>query len=152
MIFDSSSSVPVNGIWNFYNQVEDDFYRTESTSSWTLTSTSWVSANASLSNRINLVNGIAGTSDASLFVLASSAAGAELLLENLRLNGSTTVCKSGQMYYNTANLVQPVVGDGRAVLSTPGLNYLQWQEYLNTAGTVTVYGSGYSYIKARMKW
>ena len=47
-------------VWNYYNAVARPMLRLESTSSWTLNSTTWRPANNSTANRLELVSGLAG--------------------------------------------------------------------------------------------
>lgn len=125
-------------VWNMYNRVNVASQVRDSTASWTTTSTTFVSLDASTSNRISFLNGLNEEGVSAQLRVFSTNAAAGQSASGIALDNTTTLAGSGGFGVSgaSANNVQVGTYSGNPGL---GLHFLQAIQ-LTQSGTGTWYG------------
>lgn len=125
-------------VWNMYNRVKVDVQCRDSTASWTTTSTTFVSLNASTSNRISFLLGLNEDGVSAQFRVFSTNSIAGQSASGIALDNTTTLAGSGGFGVSgaSANNVQMGTYSGNPGLGAHFLQAIQ----LVQSGTGTWYG------------
>lgn len=128
-------------LWNYYHRVDRPMSRVDTTDSWTYSTAAWRQANASTSNQLNFVVGVAEDMiEAVSNIHITNNAGGVNAAAGVGLN-STTV-NSAQTWGGTSTAAN-TVGQGRCAyrgIPVAGRNYMAWLERTEASGTTTFYG------------
>jgi hypothetical protein len=131
-------------LWNAYQRVPTSATCRESTDTWTYTTAAWQAKNASASNAINYVSGLAeGTVRASASAFTSSDTSGIRRINGIGLNSTTAIasgCITGYIDTQAARVAQ-----GVATYAAPaalGLSTLTELEQSVATGVSTWYGDG----------
>lgn len=131
-------------LYNYYNQVQRSLLRSETTASWTYNTNTFRQANASASNQISYIQGVAEQAiKADLSVQFNDSAGSVTIvrvgigLDSTTTNSGTDIQQTGvAASYNA-------MASCRYMDASPllGKHSLTWLEAVNGATTTTFYGS-----------
>lgn len=135
----------VLGLWNAYNRVPFAAFNRDTTVSWTKTNSTWASLDASNSNRVTFVDGLAqSTIDAS--VIASIYSTANSATGGLAINLDSTSATPNGIAVGQTNATPNTVVElvyREQFLPVLGLHFLQaMQSDTSGIGTVTYIGNG----------
>lgn len=132
-------------VWNRYNRVPRYLLAQEQSASWSYNSATWRYANGSSANRVDVVNGEAGSSTVLVSVivqaLTGATSGAAVGIGKNRSNGSDT--QAGYRPYNQTSFTLPA----SAVYTEPvplGLTYYAWVESVDQGASAATFYSDYS--------
>lgn len=125
-------------VWNMYNRIDVHSMVRDSTASWTTTSTTFVSLNASTGNRISFLSGLNEDSVSSQHRVFSTNSVAGQSASGIGLDSTTTLAGSGGFGVSggSANNLQAGTYSGRPGL---GLHFFQAIQSVQS-GTGTWYG------------
>lgn len=136
---ETESSVSNRFLWNYYNQICQAMVRQEPTTSWTYNSTTARQANASTSNQLNFVVGVAeATIHGSIRIKAEVSLLSDVIAF-IGLDGLTAVADftANSIPLNTGTF-GVVIHEAWAKITTPGYHYLVWVEQgAPPTGTIT---------------
>lgn len=131
--------------WNYYNRVPSPMRRLESTNSWNYTTATFQQANASASNQLEVLIGVAEDAiQVDLMAHASHGAGGVNL--NVAIGEDSTSAAATGSLIGTVGIDADVAGavhDLHAHLRTVpalGYHYYAWLEASTASGTTTWYG------------
>lgn len=148
-------------VWNTYNRVDVQANVQDNTDSWTVTSGSWASLNASTSNRISFV---AGLNEDAILAIQANMASSSTASSNAMIGigyDSTSAIDANTSTGTMNDGGSPKILNMRSELSRSsglGLHYVQALQRLQTspAGSFTVYGdaggSGVHQNSLRLRW
>jgi hypothetical protein len=144
----TESSVLNRLVWNYYNRVTRATFRAESTASWTYTTDTWHQANASTSNQITIVQGVAEDPvEMQVLALAQNATSGIYTPVGLGID-STTVNSS--FVTNGGNAIALGQGSPTAAIyrnvEVAGFHTYVWLERSQAVGTTTWSGSEYNML------
>ena len=139
-------------VWNYYNRVPRDLYRTDATVSWTYTTFAWRAGNNSSSNIVEVVVGVQETWIS--LRIAQNISGTTGGYVGICEDCSNTYASYGDSIYGLSSMN----GTVRIVAyldksPVPGYHYYQWTELGLGSGSCTRYSSGqntafFGYIEA----
>jgi len=125
-------------VWNYYNRVNKQMVRQETTNQWNYTTATYREANGSSSNQLNFVVGVSeDLISANVVSTASNSLanfGVGVGLDSTSTN-SATVCTTNGQVSGTSTLVATYTG-----LPGIGSHYLAWLEISQAAGTTAWQG------------
>ena len=130
-------------LYNYYHRVSKDMLRLESTASWTYTTAVVRQANASTSNQLNFLIGVAEDAViAQLKVAAENTTVGVEITSGISLDSTSTIASGA----NSEDLIK--VANSRSTFNSnyvgipaAGRHFLSWNEYSVATGTTTWYGS-----------
>ncbi len=128
-------------LWNYYHRVLRPMVRKEATASWTYTTATVRQANASASNQLNYVAGVA--EDAVTAMVQASLTNATGANVGVSVGVDSTTVQSGAFQIGNANSSQATANMTALYKGIPGVgrHYLVWQEVSQANGTTTWYGA-----------
>lgn len=131
----TTDSVLVRGVWNYYNRVHRTLNRRESTATWNYTLAAWQQANASTANQVAYVVGVA--EDAVELSVQSSATNGGSVNAQVAIGINALSPAAGQV----ASLSQPgaqMSAHARLTyIPAIGYSYAAWLEWSTATGTTT---------------
>lgn len=139
--FSSGGNNTIIGISNAYNRVKASALSADSTIDWTYSSAAWRSANASNSNRVSWVDGLAQTFvNGTYDVAVAFGSNGNNYSIGIALNGTGSPDLIAHAVAASTDTLVMVQTENFA--PNLGLNFIQAVEY-SGSGTQTAYGNGY---------
>lgn len=137
----TENSVSNRFLWNYYNQVSASMVRRETTSSWTYSSATPRQANASTSNQLNFVVGVAEQIIHGSIRIKCEVDILSDVIAFIGLDGTTAVADftANSVPVNPGTFLV-VIHEAWAKITTVGYHYLVWVEQGNGSATMTLYG------------
>lgn len=135
----AADALHFRGVWNYYNRVPRALKRVDTTNSWTYTTATFQNANASTSNVVGVVVGVAEVT-ADLYMQHMGAnAGTVNLWAAIGYDSATVPIAVSQGSVNLSNV--PVQLSTRIAHNPAvGYHYYSWLERSTASGTTTWYG------------
>jgi len=129
-------------LWNYYNRAASFLDRKEGTASWTYTTATWRQANASTSNQLNFIVGVAEDAiEAKLqFSGANSGGFTNQIGGALGFDTTTTPVGEYSSPSASAGLGFTNITAQYAAVPAAGRHYISWLEWSAAVNTTTFYG------------
>ena len=139
--YPAAGTTPKRFVWNAYNRVRRAMVAKDSTDSWTYNSTTYRSANASNTNRLEFVQGLDEDAvEAMVLVFMSGGTGGGGTV-GIDLDGTTG--NDSQTYGETQDTANAAVNVSHYDANVGiGYHFLQWVEAMRTSANATFYGDG----------
>lgn len=129
-------------LWNYYNRVERPMKRTETTASWTYTTATFRQANASASNQLNFVIGVAEEPVfAKLSARCANSSAGTVTQTALGIDSTTTATAGALTTISNAANYYSYHSPSLCEAIAEGRHYIAWLEYSQAVGTTTWEGS-----------
>lgn len=136
----SFSASPKCFLWNAYNQIQRPVAKFELTDSWTYTTATLRQANASATNQIEVVAGLAGCDiDLSLSAKSTGTAQRITAIGEDSTSAMHLLCRAAAQNTSGVTTTGTNVSGLRTVVPL-GYHYYSWLEYSIASGTTTWYG------------
>lgn len=146
----TEDSVTKRFLWNYYNRVRRPVRRLESTATWAYTTATFRQANASASNQVEMVVGVAEVGvDLTTTATANNSTGGINFSVSIGEDSTSTAATGVTM--SLAAPAAAVNGSVSAQLRKQpavGYHYYAWLEYSVATGTTTWQGNSVSYVQS----
>lgn len=126
-------------VWNYYNRVPRPLNKLEATNSWSVSSSSWASANGSTANRVEIVNGVS-ESTLSLTVSIPEAYSASVIGAQVGIGVDSTTVNSADLFGGAASSSYNSIYSILNSVPSLGYHYFQWLQRVDS-GTATFYAT-----------
>lgn len=138
----TEDSITKRFLYNYSNRIRRDLFKTDSTASWTYTTATFRQANATATNQIEVLQGVAEDAvDVTVSAIVKNSTAPVGVASGIGIDStsSNSALTGGQDSQN-AESKEPVIARYSGVPSA-GYHYYAWLEYSEASGTTTWYGT-----------